>query len=263
MKFESNKRAFRCVVLILITLVIFAFYFYYRKIYFSQGGQYRGKCNLQFQLVSSAFDFYYKEYGHPIPSCLYDDEGKPMHSWRVLLLPFLGEKELYKQYDFSEAWNGPNNSKLHDKMPDIFRCPSMKFSTSYPSYLFVISEHDNSVDKNDTSRQKYLLIETNNNSINWLKPQDFPAINFDYGYSRRYKKDQKLCRLTSHRLRMSNDKLIHVTAASKNGSCFLITEDSDPEALKLFARENGERDISIVYPDTDNMYLRKIVLKEP
>ena len=35
-----------------------------------------------------------------------------MHSWRVLLLPYLDRSDLYKAYDFTEPWDGPNNRKL-------------------------------------------------------------------------------------------------------------------------------------------------------
>src|SRR5262245_23624397 len=47
------------------------------------------------------------------PAYLADAAGRPAHSWRVLLLPYLGYEELYKQYDFNEPWDGPNNSRLH------------------------------------------------------------------------------------------------------------------------------------------------------
>ena len=254
---------FRYFLVIIFLFFIFAFFLLWKMCFNVGGTPYLSTCNLRIQQIDLALDRYYLEHGQTVPSCLYDDEGKPVHSWRVLILPFIGEKELYNQYNFSEPWNSPNNIKLCDRMPAIFRCPSMKFSTSCPSYLFAISENDNPADKNDNLKQKYLLIETNNNSINWLEPHDFPADNFKYGYSRGHKNDQKLCRLTSHRLRMSNDKLIHVTAASKKSTCFLITEDSDPEALKQLATENGEAKVSVIYPNKDDTYLRQIILKKP
>jgi hypothetical protein len=47
-----------------------------------------------------------------------------MHSWRVLLLPYLGEAGFYAQYRFDEPWDGPNNSGLLASMPPVYRCPS-------------------------------------------------------------------------------------------------------------------------------------------
>ena len=46
-----------------------------------------------------------------------------MHSWRVLILPFLDQQSLYNQYDFREPWNGPNNIKLLNSMPSVLRLP--------------------------------------------------------------------------------------------------------------------------------------------
>ena len=47
-----------------------------------------------------------------------------MHSWRVLLLPFLEQTPLYEKYRFDEPWNGPNNRKLADAIIAIYNCPS-------------------------------------------------------------------------------------------------------------------------------------------
>jgi hypothetical protein len=44
-------------------------------------------------------------------------DGKPWHSWRVLILPFIDEQKLYDQYKWDEPWDGPNNRKLLDKIP--------------------------------------------------------------------------------------------------------------------------------------------------
>ena len=43
--------------------------------------------------------------------------GKPLLSWRVHLLPFLEENELYEQFKLDEPWDSPHNIKLLDQMP--------------------------------------------------------------------------------------------------------------------------------------------------
>ncbi|HZW34640.1 MAG TPA: DUF1559 domain-containing protein [Isosphaeraceae bacterium] len=45
-------------------------------------------------------------------SYIADATGKPMHGWRVLILPFLEQSAVYNQYDFSEPWDGPNNPRM-------------------------------------------------------------------------------------------------------------------------------------------------------
>jgi hypothetical protein len=49
-----------------------------------------------------------------------DKSGKPGLSWRVALLPFLGEEDLYRQFKLDEPWDSPHNKKLLDKMPKVY-----------------------------------------------------------------------------------------------------------------------------------------------
>jgi predicted Zn finger-like uncharacterized protein len=49
--------------------------------------------------------------------------GKTLLSWRVQLLPYLGQKTLYDKFRLDEAWDGPNNSQLLAQMPPVFRTP--------------------------------------------------------------------------------------------------------------------------------------------
>jgi hypothetical protein len=71
------------------------------------------------------------------PPVLYGPDGKTPYSWRVALLRFIEEGELYKQYRFDEPWDGPNNIKLLDKMPSVYRNP-MDPATSHNSSYFVL-----------------------------------------------------------------------------------------------------------------------------
>ncbi|MFO0454871.1 MAG: DUF1559 domain-containing protein, partial [Planctomycetota bacterium] len=55
------------------------------------------------------------------PQALADKTGKRLLSWRVLILPFLGEKGLYDQFHLDEAWDSPHNLALLEKMPEMYR----------------------------------------------------------------------------------------------------------------------------------------------
>src|SRR5205085_8095175 len=60
-------------------------------------------------------------------------DGKTVHSWRVELLPYLDEEDLYKQYKLDEPWDSENNRKLLDKMPAVYLHPVAKTSGSKPN----------------------------------------------------------------------------------------------------------------------------------
>ena len=73
--------------------------------------------------IATAIHDYYDANGHFPPAVLYGPNGKTPYSWRVALLPFLGQKPLYDWYHFDEAWDSPSNQKFLEKMPEVFRRP--------------------------------------------------------------------------------------------------------------------------------------------
>ncbi len=59
--------------------------------------------------------------------------GKVPYSWRVAILPYIEQQELYNAYNFDEPWDGPNNRKLIDKMPATYGCPGANGTPSSQS----------------------------------------------------------------------------------------------------------------------------------
>ena len=59
------------------------------------------------------------------PAFRASEKGKPLLSWRVLILPYLDQNELYKQFHLDEPWDSPHNKSLIAKMPDVYRCPEI------------------------------------------------------------------------------------------------------------------------------------------
>ncbi len=50
-------------------------------------------------------------------------DGKPLLSWRVLILPYLEQGNLYKDFHLDEPWDSPHNRTLIARMPEVYRCP--------------------------------------------------------------------------------------------------------------------------------------------
>lgn len=50
----------------------------------------------------------------------YGENGQPQLSWRVHLLPYLGEQELYDKFHLDEPWNSPHNAALVTLMPEVY-----------------------------------------------------------------------------------------------------------------------------------------------
>src|SRR5262245_40501582 len=46
------------------------------------------------------------------PAATYGPDGLPLHSWRVLILPFLGHADLHRRFRLDEPWDSPHNLAL-------------------------------------------------------------------------------------------------------------------------------------------------------
>ena len=84
----------------------------------------RSSCNCSLKQFGLALHNYHVQYGSFPPAFVLGPDGRKWHSWRVLILPQLEQSELYAEYRFDEPWDGPNNRKLLEKMPQVFACPS-------------------------------------------------------------------------------------------------------------------------------------------
>ncbi len=68
-------------------------------------------------------------YGHFPPAVIYGPDGKPWHSWRTLLLPYLEQNALYNRYDFSQSWDSPKNKAVVETVVPVFQDPVYGKST--------------------------------------------------------------------------------------------------------------------------------------
>jgi hypothetical protein len=72
---------------------------------------------VRLQEVGLALRTYHDVHGKLPPAVVTAKDDKPLYSWRVLLLPFLAEDELYKQFHLDEPWDSPHNKTLLGKTP--------------------------------------------------------------------------------------------------------------------------------------------------
>jgi type II secretory pathway pseudopilin PulG len=83
----------------------------------------RNMCLNNLKAIMLALENYRMLHGAYPPAYIAGADGRPMHSWRVLILPYMEHGDLYEEYDFDEPWDGPNNRKLWDRMPEFYACP--------------------------------------------------------------------------------------------------------------------------------------------
>ncbi len=116
---------------------------------------------------------------------IYDDAGTPLLSWRVQILPYIGQESLYDQFHLNEPWNSPHNLSLAGQMPDIFRSDNLPSDSRTP-FLAVAGEgtvfplvsaavgFDASNRISDGASNTLMLVEANvSRSVVWTQPQDY------------------------------------------------------------------------------------------
>jgi len=70
----------------------------------------------------------YHDVHNQFPAFSRNESGRPLLSWRVMVLPYLEHAALYNEFHLEEPWDSPHNKTLIGRMPDIFRSPGAKSS---------------------------------------------------------------------------------------------------------------------------------------
>ena len=147
------------------------------------------QCANNLRQIALAMQQYEAANGCFPPAYIADKHGKPMHSWRVLLLPYLEQQDLYDRYRFDEPWDSANNRVVTDLAIGLFQCPSQPASKEpITNYMMVVGPHTISdgrdcakiADITDGLASTIMLVEVADSTVWWAEPEDlhFDQINF-------------------------------------------------------------------------------------
>ena len=131
--------------------------------------------------IALAMHNYHDAYGHFPPQAIYSKDGKALLSWRVLLLPFLEQDALYRQFKLDEAWDSAHNQRLLAQMPKLFGDADVNTTkpvTVYqafagPGAFFEGTEGLRIADFTDGTSNTLMIVEAAK-PIPWSKPEDLP-----------------------------------------------------------------------------------------
>lgn len=129
--------------------------------------------------LGRAMRAYHRDHGRLPPRAVFDSKGKALLSWRVLLLPYLGEMELFRQFRLDEPWDSEPNRRLIARMPSLFASRRMRWETPVTSFCvfhgpgtpFEGTEGLRLEDFRDGLAETILVAEAPL-SIPWTKPAD-------------------------------------------------------------------------------------------
>jgi hypothetical protein len=113
-----------------------------------------------------------------------DKNGKPLLSWRVAILPYIEQEQLYRKFKLDEPWDGPNNKKLLAQMPLIYKLPSDDQTAPDHTHYQVFVGNNAAFDKRSgrsivdflDGTSNTILIIVADKAVPWTKPED---VDFD------------------------------------------------------------------------------------
>jgi len=143
----------------------------------------RAQCQDNLKQIGLALHDYHDAFGCFPPAAITDKQGRPMLSWRVAILPYLGSGHRYSKFHLDEPWDSPHNLALLNDRPDVYACPSHPDSkpgmtgyqvvvgadTAFPSDFKPVKI----VDVADGTSNTLAVGETRR-TIPWTKPEDVP-----------------------------------------------------------------------------------------
>jgi len=116
---------------------------------------------------------YHDGHGKLPPAVVYGKDGRPLYSWRVLILPYLEEGELYQAFHLDEPWDSPHNIQLLERMPASYAPPRSKASKvpAYHTYCRVEHPEGNTLASITDGTSNTLLVVEAGEPVPWTMPE--------------------------------------------------------------------------------------------
>lgn len=198
-------------------------------------------CHTDMTYLLMAMNAYHEDYDCYPPAYTVDEDGKPLHSWRVLILPYIEEYRLHYHIKQDEPWDSEHNSVFHvDEMPYEYGCvtnTTENWEKGYTSFKMVlgpnsISDGPNSRSKDEIKRplsELIVLVEVIP-STNWMEPVDITEEELQKGAN--HSRTEGIG--STHINPETEDKYYGFTAGYLDGTAkFLKNEEFDPEDCKF------------------------------
>jgi len=139
------------------------------------------RCRNNLQRITQAMLRYGEIHGSLPPPFTRGPDGTPLHSWRTVILPHLGEEKFFSAIDLSKPWDDPANARARRSMPEVYACPSSQASAGRTTYMVVVAPEscfraDGPVALEDLAEAapETLLVGDFSwrRAVDWMAPQD-------------------------------------------------------------------------------------------
>ncbi len=141
----------------------------------------RASCTNNMKQIGLALHNYHAVYNSLPPAYTVDDQGKPLHSWRTLILPYMEQQALFESIDLSKPWDDPANATAATMKVPQYMCPSATDPSNFTSYAAVLAPNGMMTgetaftfgDVTDGLANTIMIVETEPKSgVSWMSPTD-------------------------------------------------------------------------------------------
>lgn len=189
-----------------------------------------------------------------IPAAIVNKDGKPLLSWRVAILPYIDQEQLYSQFHLDEPWDSEHNRKLIPLMPKDYACPSAPLDAAAGKTTYLAAAGPGMALASPSTKKTtgtgrpllsgvsigsftdglsrtVLLLEVSlEDAVPWTKPEDFEVAPRDAS--------TRLFRGASHQGGIHMVVFVDTHVAQ-------VTEDLDPEVLAAILTRAGAESVSL------------------
>lgn len=204
--------------------------------------QRRDFCKSRLREIGLALHYYHDEYGSFPPAYTVGANGEKLHSWRSLILPYLGQGELYAKINWNEPWDSPHNKALAQTPISLYCCPSAGGSPGERTNYFAIVDRATLwpeqysaklSDIHDGPSNTLMLVESSVPGIHWMEPRDLT------------REEATAC------IHVSGDRVTNHQAGTHvllaDGAVRFVSTSIDPKTLRSLLSING----GAAYPGVD------------
>ncbi|MDB5343086.1 MAG: hypothetical protein JWP89_1463 [Schlesneria sp.] len=196
----------------------------------------RVQCYKNLRQIALALEKYQAIHQAFPPAHTVDSNGRPLHSWRTLILPYLDQERLYEKIDLSKAWDDPANAEAFGTKLPVFHCYSNAYPQNHTGYLAIVgpdacfqaTKSRPVAEITDNPAQTLMVIEVPlDKTVHWMKPVDA---------------DEQLVLSIG-----PNSKLLHqggVSALFVDGHLQFLRTETDVQIRRALISINGNEPVS-------------------
>lgn len=138
----------------------------------------RTQCKNNLKQIGLALANYQDDWHSLPPAYTVDAGGRPLHSWRTLILPYVDKADLYQKIDLSKPWNDPANLEAFNTSIGVYHCSRISLPRNHTTYLAVVTQ-DSCLRAGESCKlpvanpECVMIIETDStHAVHWMAPTD-------------------------------------------------------------------------------------------